>query len=497
MNSNFNMFFSDLHSSQQQQAQGMGTITNASFMNGQQKLSIDTSFQPSNFYGIGTPRTPTSFGGGNNGSNSSTLKRRTNYTSEIGPSFTQTKQLRAVWNADKTRAVKFNLMPKIDKGFFLNETDWVCYRRNYFQVSACYSCYSMSNSAGLMLDQPVEFQPSSDEPTFIEHDGRMILINGYRIGISARVASSERVIDLVQHTSKRDKGPQVSPAPRPCQPSTGQVTFERLQFKSATANNGKRRAAQQYYVVDLELYAELSEEMEGCYLLKMASSTSCPLVVRGRSPGHYTDSLDRLQSPYGMMASATLSAAENIFSANGGNSMFDRPATAHPLNNPNFHTTLSALLPQSANVYQNSHDVMFNGANSLLPINNNSMGTVEQQSTVSSALTPPPSSSTSSLFTAVSSTNSNGAFSSLTPLPPAVSLGSTVFDYSPTLFSTAAIDGKATTDSMDLTEKTNHFMGAVLHDDDDDNDDAGDHDVSNQTTNGMVVAGMNFHQTLF
>src|SRR5436309_1081628 len=83
----------------------------------------------------------------------------------------------------------------------------------------------------------------------------------------------------LQHTPKRDKGPQLKPALNLMMPggdverhahhdstdnnldeekaalsgmiSEGDapkvVTFERIQFKQATANNGKRRAAQQYF----------------------------------------------------------------------------------------------------------------------------------------------------------------------------------------------------------------------------------------------------------
>jgi hypothetical protein len=65
------------------------------------------------------------------------------------------------------------------------------------------------------------------------------------------------------------------------------VTFERLQFKTATANNGKRRAAQQYYEIVINLYANVSHQKSP---ILVATCNSDPLVVRGRSPGHYSDS---------------------------------------------------------------------------------------------------------------------------------------------------------------------------------------------------------------
>src|SRR5216117_1336256 len=64
------------------------------------------------------------------------------------------------------------------------------------------------------------------------------------------------------------------------------VTYERIQFKQATANNGKRRAAQQYFSLIVEAYAVILGE-QGTEDVRVAVSKSSPVVVRGRSPGHY------------------------------------------------------------------------------------------------------------------------------------------------------------------------------------------------------------------
>jgi hypothetical protein len=123
-------------------------------------------------------------------------------------------------------------------------------------------------------------------------------ISQFMIGISSKVAHSDRIVELIQLTPKRDKGPQLTPKVKSCLPGgnpnnfNGQnsplnvVTFERLQFKSATANNGKRRAAQQYYSIIIDLFANTADG----FTYKIASCESTNLVVRGRSPGHYTDS---------------------------------------------------------------------------------------------------------------------------------------------------------------------------------------------------------------
>ncbi|THC97240.1 hypothetical protein EYZ11_003293 [Aspergillus tanneri] len=81
-----------------------------------------------------------------------------------------------------------------------------------------------------------------------------------------------------------------SSGPQPSQTPT-QHTFERIQFQKATANNGKRRAQQQYYNLAVDLYAEVATPTSGddTQWIKIARKLSHPMVVRGRSPGHYKD----------------------------------------------------------------------------------------------------------------------------------------------------------------------------------------------------------------
>nr|CAG8511280.1 1669_t:CDS:2 [Entrophospora candida] len=151
-----------------------------------------------------------------------------------------------------------------------------------------------------MMDSTNHAVNEADIVSLIEVEGQFHTITQFLLGISARVSNSDKKIELVQHTPKRDKGPQMVPVPKPIRPggnlnlsSVGSnsniVTFERIQFKTATANNGKRRAAQQYYVVMVDLYAQVENGEQ----FRVATSTSASLVVRGRSPGHYADNHER------------------------------------------------------------------------------------------------------------------------------------------------------------------------------------------------------------
>ncbi|OKL62428.1 hypothetical protein UA08_02599 [Talaromyces atroroseus] len=200
---------------------------------------------------------------------------------------------------------------KIHKGFFQADEKWTCYRRNYFSVTCSYSLQPYIPHATYFLQTT---QGQHMEP-----------ISGFAMSISAIVnASDNETRELVQHTPKRDKKSEKKPdrvVLRPQQPfylnsniaapgqhapmygmaqqmdypyplqaphPPAQHTFERIQFQRATANNGKRRAQQQYYNLVVELHAKV-ERQDGLQWVKVAKKISDPMVVRGRSPGHYKD----------------------------------------------------------------------------------------------------------------------------------------------------------------------------------------------------------------
>jgi meiosis-specific transcription factor NDT80 len=203
------------------------------------------------------------------------------------------------------QSIRPEIFGRIDKGFFMADSDWTCYRRNYFSLNCSYTLHPAIPTGNIHL---------------VHHGGSSPQIMGFALSIAAVVDGREgKPTELIQHTPKRDKGPQVKPAritvaPRPppvagmyggdsslgvsrslYDPGFGQnpnapateATFERIQFKNATANNGKRRAAQQYYHLLVELFADIGPQHAGERWVKIATRMSVPMVVRGRSPGHY------------------------------------------------------------------------------------------------------------------------------------------------------------------------------------------------------------------
>lgn len=239
-----------------------------------------------------------------------------------GPPFEETKVIYPVITA-RNQQVMPKIDAKIQKGFFKVDHKWTCYRRNYFTVSCSFSLKSAT------YESPFYLQRHANQ----QHEQ----ISAFAMQISAKTAvvnnQESELRNLVQHTPKRDKATESVPGKvilQPAQPSIltspasyhgsstmyggatnvppsmmidynpqqyasthhqgppQSHTFERIQFQRATANNGKRRAQQQYFHVVVELFADVGRHGESQWV-KIATAQSHPMVVRGRSPGHYKD----------------------------------------------------------------------------------------------------------------------------------------------------------------------------------------------------------------
>jgi meiosis-specific transcription factor NDT80 len=240
---------------------------------------------------------------------------RNGAASSDSPPFNDTVVVHPIVTGNQT--IHPEIQARIQKGFFQVDKNWTCYRRNYFSVYCSFSLRPFTPNATLFLQLG-----NSTEP-----------IRSFAMSISAIVNGQENENrELVQHTPKRDKQserrpgkvklsashpssifnraltspnhisfgipPHTSPildyspaygAPQPASQPPAAHTFERIQFQKATANNGKRRAQQQYYNLVVELYAEVSTNGVDSRWVLIAKRLSHPMVVRGRSPGHYKD----------------------------------------------------------------------------------------------------------------------------------------------------------------------------------------------------------------
>lgn len=211
--------------------------------------------------------------------------------------------------------MKVDISGSIDKGFFQSDNEWTCYRRNYFN---CICSFTLNPH---YPNVPIQFVSSDTS-----HPTQTLQVYGFAMCISAVIADNDQHnIELIQHTPKRDKGPIANPdkvvlaskqgsgphhplsmyndssgvgatrgmytdgnySSQSGAPATAtEHTFERIQFKQATQNNGKRRAAQQYYHLLVELWGDTGNQTAEQFV-KIAHRKSAKMIVRGRSPGHY------------------------------------------------------------------------------------------------------------------------------------------------------------------------------------------------------------------
>jgi len=138
--------------------------------------------------------------------------------------------------------------------------------------------------------------PNYIDNMFVEIPDRgLCKIANFYVGIEGSISRSNSKVEIIQHTAKRDKATQKNPELKLIKPggdlasynhSIEQNTvalYERLQFRKATCNNGKRGTSQQFYSLLVKLYGQL---VDGENVL-IAFVESSPIIVRGRSPGHY------------------------------------------------------------------------------------------------------------------------------------------------------------------------------------------------------------------
>jgi hypothetical protein len=165
------------------------------------------------------------------------------------------------------------------RGFFMSSDEvWTTYRRAYFEVEASFTFEHLPEG------------PCAISDFSIAHELGEKSISGFALSLSAKEAG-EKAIGLIRHTSKRA---QVSVAQCAVVPkglstsnTTDKATWDRLQFKLPTRNNGKRRPTQQYFHLVIQLMAKIEDNEEKVTWVCIAESQSVPLVVRGRTPSHY------------------------------------------------------------------------------------------------------------------------------------------------------------------------------------------------------------------
>lgn len=172
-----------------------------------------------------------------------------------------------------------------DNGSGLN-AELTCYRRNLFQISGSL-CFPQTPLSVLL------------------ETGEATLIKNMEVGISAIESVDGHPVRLIVIPWKTpppnapdvNQAPDQEPPALPLIPWSEEESAEapgdhyaiypigwrRLQFRIATANNGRRKELQQHFVLHLKLHATLANGDK----IILSELTTAPIVVRGRSPRNF------------------------------------------------------------------------------------------------------------------------------------------------------------------------------------------------------------------
>lgn len=164
-------------------------------------------------------------------------------------------------------------------------TELTCYRRNLFQISGTFvmsrGVKSMINEQG----QQIPLYNLSATLTAMESiEGKATEIISVPWKTSTGVSSED----------KAGSAPLQIPLDLSMNPELDAsivsipLAWKRLQFKHATANNGRRKGLQQHYIVQVSLVATLATGET----VKLAEIQSGAIIVRGRSPRNFDSRKD-------------------------------------------------------------------------------------------------------------------------------------------------------------------------------------------------------------
>jgi hypothetical protein len=198
------------------------------------------------------------------------------------------------------RRVSMSMTAQLHGMFFLAESPWAtagdvqpppteltCYRRNLFQITGTITL--PRSLQGLLTEQ-----------------GDHIPILGQELTISATESLEGNPVKIISvpwktpatSTAPAEDKTEKEPPTYPLDLSTGQdmdsdyvnfpISWKRLQFRIATANNGRRKELQQHFVVRLKVMATLANGMK----VPLCEIHSSAIIVRGRSPRNFQSRKD-------------------------------------------------------------------------------------------------------------------------------------------------------------------------------------------------------------
>lgn len=200
------------------------------------------------------------------------------------------------------RRTSLSLSAQLHGMFFLAESPWTtspgdtappplaeltCYRRNLFQITGSVTLprtlrYIMTEQGDRIPIIAQELTVSATESV----EGNSVKIISVPWKTSA--ANPAQVEDKVEKEPPSIPLDTMAGQDLDSDYATFPIAWKRLQFRIATANNGRRKELQQHFVVKLKIVATLSTGAK----ISVCEAHSGPVIVRGRSPRNFQSRKD-------------------------------------------------------------------------------------------------------------------------------------------------------------------------------------------------------------
>jgi hypothetical protein len=165
------------------------------------------------------------------------------------------------------------------------QPELTCYRRNLFQIS------------GSLIT------PRGQMSVVLPDTGETVPVASTEVTISAMESVDHNAVRLIvipwktppPNSPEISQGPDHEPPSLPLIPFNDEgneaegeyavypIGWRRLQFRVATANNGRRKELQQHFILHLKVVGTLANGSK----LVLSESITSPIVVRGRSPRNF------------------------------------------------------------------------------------------------------------------------------------------------------------------------------------------------------------------
>ena len=150
---------------------------------------------------------------------------------KLGPPYQPQQHHVSVYSLNDGSEVTPILTARIDRGFDNVQDNWIGYKRNYFTSVASFQMYG---------DDLITVEDFIQDKYYVKINGIKREILYFATRLVASCCEDNKEMNLVQHTAKRDKGPQIRPPIHPIIPGI-LPTHEIIRDASNIKNDSKKK----------------------------------------------------------------------------------------------------------------------------------------------------------------------------------------------------------------------------------------------------------------